>query len=256
MLEALATKGSDVNNNGRIIEARDKIDYFMRERYYEKARLKCEEVIQTLKKSESKILLNSFVDLSYSIRGKYLPKQEFQLGTYVNAEVEFVPRITITDNGNGLRKGDPGFTIWNDKDEEFDCYIKEMPDLKVGDMTRLWITNIKWRFHKIYLESRVERGDIIHAKIRGTSKRNEPYFRFLSYDGFVKIFDKDYEGTRKLEKGRDYKMNVIYTRKSVSKGSNEKVFRVGILFAHALEKVPGQVWKDNQDKVFRNGVGV
>ena len=122
-----------------------------------------------------------------------------------------------------------------------------MPNLQVGDNARLWITNIIWRFNKIYLEPRAEIGDVIFAKISGIGKKNEPMFRFLNYDGFVKIYDNDYSGTKIIKKGRDYKMRVIYTKKSIGNR------RIGILFTHALEKVNGQTWKDNRNKVF-NGV--
>lgn len=241
-------EGSVKDNAHRkdLLELRAEIEYYLGRNEYATARFKCEDLISRIKSvSDDKLLLQSILNVTYSIRGGYMRKEEIKLGAFVNAEVEFVPKIVPCKGGKGFRGGDSGFRIHNERGEEYDCYIKGMPDLQVADRARLWITNIKWSFNKIYLEPRVEAGDIFFAKIKAISKRGEPFFRFLSYDGFVKIFDADYGGTRKLKKGRDYKMKAIYTRLSVRKN------RIGILFAHALEKVSGQTWKDNQDKVLK-----
>jgi hypothetical protein len=49
-----------------------------------------------------------------------------------------------------------------------------------------------------------------------------------------------------LKNGRDYKMRVV----------NSRVFvegrRVGILFTHALARVSGQEYHDNQNRIFRD----
>lgn len=243
VFEALAQK---VEGSSKLIDLRKEIDDFIKEGKFDSAKLRCEKLIDKMKQSGSKLLLQDIVDLTYSIRGKYMNKNEIQIGTYVNAEVEFIPKARFAEKGYGLKRGDPGFTIFNNLNEEFDCYIKEMPDLKVGDEVRLLVTNINWKFNAIYLEPRIEVGDIIYAKSKGVGKKEEPMFRFLSYDGFVKIFDENYQGTRRVEKGRDYKMKAIYSKLSITRN------RVGILFTHALEKVSGQTWKDNRYKVFKN----
>ena len=74
------------------------------------------------------------------------------------------------------------------------------------------------------------------------------FFRFLSYDGFVKIFDRNYHGTTKIRKGNCYQMEVTDSRLLVRKK------RVGILSTHALRRVSGQDYEENKSKTYSSPI--
>jgi len=230
--------------SNEILDLRAQIDLLINQEKFEKARTICKDLIDKIKQTGDRLLLKEIVDLTYSIRGKYMRGREIRLGAYVNAQVEFIPKTTPTNNW-GVRKGDPGFIILNELGEKYGCYIKRCPSLKLEDFARLLITNVNQRKNVIYLEPRVEVGDRFLAQVKEISDRGEPFFRFLSYDGFVK------NSTKRLRKGNAYEMQATHSKLSVRQ-SNSNVFRVGILYANALRRVDGKLLKESSSMVFRD----
>ncbi|MGV8151519.1 MAG: hypothetical protein ACP5OG_00405 [Candidatus Nanoarchaeia archaeon] len=237
-----------------ILSAKKNIEERVLEKDFVGASRTCEDLIQAIKNLNSEpkksFLLRSIVDKSYEIRSKYIRTYDIGLGTYINAEVETFGKSRQIHGK--LIQGDPMFFLQDDYGRRYDCFIKEAKNLKFKDKEKLWITNINWGQRMIYLEPRVENQDIIYAKIKDISRRDEPIFRFLSYDGFVKIFDN--VGLTRLNIGECYKMESVYTRLGTSiNRQDRKIYRLGILFSHALQKVSEDIYRQKEREITRAG---
>lgn len=233
----------DKNSYQEALELKREIDKYIVKGQYIIANEKCEELITIIKqlpddkKNYKKFLLQNVVNLNYSMRGRYLKTSEIWLGTYVNATVEFKPSFK-----------DPGFWVYDERGECHDCYIKKIPDLKVGDEARLWITGTKKYGRIIYLEPRVEKEDILFVKPTAFTKKGDYLFRFLSYDGFIKN-----EGATRylnIKVGANYKSKVEYSRLATKINMHGKIFRIGVLFAHALEEVTEEEYEKKKGRVY------
>lgn len=239
------------------LELKREIDNNITERQFRAAKEKCEELIGFIKEMPNdkggykNILIQNIVNTLYSIRGRYMETSEIGLGTYVNAKVEFVDPIrTVFKNGvQDVRRGDAGFVVYDENSHEHYCYVKAMPDLERKNDIKLWITETKEYEKIIYLEPRVEKGNILFVKTKLITERRDYLFRFLSYDGFI----KNEGSTRNLimKAGANYKVRAEYSRLATKVNREEgKIYRIGIMFAQALEEIAEEEYEKKKEKIF------
>ncbi len=189
----------------------------------------------------------------------YLEPDDVRINTFIDAEIDFVVEKR-RPNGNGSieLKGNPGFYLTDAMGRKYRCFVKQVEEAKEGQVLPLKITNIpglsltskEGTEPILYLEPRVEPGDMIEVEIASLSHTGNSFtFRHHSYDGFLwfkrrgvnkKIFNE------KSLKPKDRVIaKVLYTSEE-EKHKNGKIARLGVVKAIPMHRAE-QAAEENPD---------
>lgn len=180
----------------------------------------------------------------------YIEPDEVQLNTHVDIEVEFVVEKRRSGDRRGDLKGNPGFH-WKDVlGQTYRCFIKQVEDVRVGETIPLKVTNIPGitvnsgaaRDPIIYLEPRVEAGELIEIEISSLSYTGNSFtFRHNSYDGFLwfkrRGVNKEIFNERTLRPGDKIVAKVLYTTDEEKRTPSGNITRLGIIKAIPIKRV-------------------
>jgi len=184
----------------------------------------------------------------------YLEPDDVRVNVFVNAEVGFVvERRGICSKTGRPLEGNPGF-IWVDAlKRRYRCFVKQVPEVKVGDLLRLKVTNVTNTFidtsngkeRVVYLEPRVQSGDHVAVEVSSLSHTGNSFtFRLHSYDGFLwfkrRGVNKQVFNESTLRPGDQVLAEVLYTTEEIKLGSNGTPRRLGLIKAVPLKRLDAE----------------
>ncbi len=195
--------------------------------------------------------LETLRDLLAETRRFYVEPDDVQVNTFVNAEVGFVVerRGVCSKTGKPL-EGNPGFISVDAVGQRYRCFVKQVPEVKVGDLLRLKVTNVTNTFidtpngkeRVVYLEPRIQTGDRIAIEINSLSHTGNSFtFRLHSYDGFLwfkrRGVNKQQFNENTLKPGDRVLAEVLYTTEEVKLGSKGMPRRLGLVKAVPIKRL-------------------
>ncbi|MFH1744228.1 MAG: hypothetical protein ABIH23_34940 [bacterium] len=196
-------------------------------------------------------ILETIRNLLADARRHYLEPDEVQVNTLVNAEIGFiVDRRGICAKTGQPLSGNPGFTWIDVMGHRYRCFIKQVPDAEVGDLLRLKITNVtnsfidtsRGREQVVYLEPRVQKGDLVPIEVLSLSHNKHSYtFRLHSYDGFLWLRHRSVNrkkfNEQSLHPGDRILAEVLYTTDEIKMSPTGNPKRLGLIKALPIKRL-------------------
>ncbi|MFB3787680.1 MAG: hypothetical protein ACE15F_15065 [bacterium] len=181
---------------------------------------------------------------------KYIEPDSIAINTFIDAKIDFiVEKRKSNSQANKILQGNPGFYLEDAVGTRYRCFVKQVNNVKPGDVLKLKITNIPGlaiatRNNQepiLYLEPRVAPGELIEIELVSLSHTENSFtFRHHSYDGFLwfkrrgvnkAIFNKS-----TLRPGDRVIAKVLYTTEEEKRSGNGNITRLGIIKAIPVRK--------------------
>lgn len=192
----------------------------------------------------------------------YIEPDSIAINTFIDAKIDFIveKRKSSAQTRKNLQ-GNPGFYLQDAVGTRYRCFVKQVNDVKVGDVLKLKITNIPGlaiatRNNQepiLYLEPRVSPGDLIEIELVSLSHTENSFtFRHHSYDGFLwfkrRGVNKALFNQSTLRPGERIIAKVLYTTEEEKRASNGNITRLGIIKAIPVRKADQELNpEDNPD---------
>lgn len=183
--------------------------------------------------------------------GCFIEPNEVKINTFIDADVEFVvEKRRAQQDENKELKGNPGFYLRDSLNKSYQCFIKQVSNVEVGDSLKLKITNIPGneidsRQSKetiVYLEPRTMPGELIEVEVMNLSHTGNSFtFRHHSYDGFLwfkrRGVNKEQFNVQSIKPKDKILAKVLYTSEEAKYSHRGQITRLGIIKAVPLKRL-------------------